>query len=115
MICNRVANSDTVSIRIFSSNTLYSNISSYVFDHGPSRGKLATGVAEYYGSGSRNCTSTDFYDEDNFYDYQGDDDGSWDSGHSNSSSSSDSDSLKVTLLPRKLLTRHLTSSRVLID
>lgn len=106
MIFRKVINSDTVSIKIFSSNTLYSNISKYVFEHGPSRGKLATGVAEYGGSGVRNYTDTDYYDDDDgFYDYESCD-GSWSSGQSNDSSASD-DSLKVQLLPRKLQTSQL--------
>lgn len=77
-------------MRIFSTNSLYNNISRYVFEHGPSRGKLSTGVAEYRGSSCGNYTSTDFYENDDDWNLE------------KSSLSSDDDDLKVQLLPRKL-------------
>lgn len=89
MIFKKVTNSNTVSVRIFSSNSLYNNISRYVFEHGPSRGKLTSGVAEYKGSGCGNYTSTDFYEDDEDWVSEG------------STLQSESEDLKVQLLPRK--------------
>lgn len=93
LLFKKIRNTDTVSVKIFSSNTLYNNISKYIFEHGPSRGRLTTGVAEY-GSGCGNYTSTDFYDDD-------DDLISQFSGSTVKTDATDDSGIKVNLLPRK--------------
>lgn len=94
MLFKKVRNTDTVSVKIYSTNSLYNNISKYIFEHGPSRGNLTTGVAEY-GSGCGNYTSTDFYEDD-------EDLNSEYTSSTVKDSECDDDSMKVKLLPRKL-------------
>ncbi|KAG2230782.1 hypothetical protein INT48_006804 [Thamnidium elegans] len=100
MLFKKVINTDTVSVKIYSTNSLYDNISRYIFEHGPSRGNLTTGVAEY-GNGCRNYTSTDYYGDD-------DDLNSEYTSSTVKDSECDDDSMKVKLLPPPSFVEEIT-------
>ncbi|GAA5805335.1 hypothetical protein HPULCUR_010851 [Helicostylum pulchrum] len=100
MLFKKVRNTDTVSVKIYSTNSLYNNISKYIFEHGPSRGNLTTGVAEY-GGGCGNYTSTDYYEDD-------EDLNSEYTSSTVKDSECDDDSMKVKLLPPPSFVEEIT-------
>ncbi|RCI05641.1 hypothetical protein CU098_000021, partial [Rhizopus stolonifer] len=89
-ISKKVAPAGTISLKIYSTDTLYQCISQYVFDHGTARKDLQTGVAQYAEVSDRVATEVDDYDYDN--------DSQW-CDHTNYSEFNDPDLAKVRLIP----------------
>lgn len=85
----------TVTIKIYSRDNLYNIVSKYAFEHGNTKDKLASGIAQYNGSGSLNTTYVDNYEESCW------DDWSEDVTKYSEESTMDDSTIKVQLLPRK--------------
>ncbi|KAI8642945.1 P-loop containing nucleoside triphosphate hydrolase protein [Parasitella parasitica] len=81
-----------VTIKIYSTDNLYNIVSKYAFEHGNTKDKLASGIAQYNGNGSLNTTYVDNYEQSCWDEWD-------DVTNYSEESSMDESTIKVQLLP----------------